>query len=197
MLVPRRKSDAMKRQLLFLVVTVACGSPTPETETAGNETTGPSPTTSAPSASPLEGEWDTGPIPADDVRAAIIAAGYGKASADEVVRGRRHQCNSLFYEEVGVPFVAIVCWDPDRVGPTPPLDRDHGPYELLPGERLKLTCDVCDIETRYSLFSYELQGSTLTLRFIRWVDPELTPKELRYEAPFAIAQSAAPYHRVG
>jgi hypothetical protein len=98
-----------RRLTLFVViglVSLGCSSPTPHnavTRTARAS----SPTGSAPPASPLEGEWDTGPYPAEQARAAIVAAGYSKASADEAVGGeRRFECNFLFYEDGGVPFVA-------------------------------------------------------------------------------------------
>jgi hypothetical protein len=179
--------------LVLVILAVGCSSRTPDA--AVTETTEPSsPSESASVASPLEGEWDTGPYPADRAPAAIVAAGYSdEASADEAVGGeRRFECNFLFYEEGGVPFVAVRCWDPDERGTEPPLESDHGPYQLLPNDRLKLACDTCDVGTNYNLFSYELHGETLTLRYIRTVDPDLNAKELRYEAPFRIVWTVAP-----
>jgi hypothetical protein len=49
-------------------------------------------------------------------------------------------------------------WDP--TDPTQgPTGGDHGPYLLLPENKLKITCDVCDIDTKYTLYSYDVEGT--------------------------------------
>lgn len=148
------------------------------------------------SASPLEGEWDTGPYAAHRVRDAIIAAGYTSAEANEVVgKKKRYEFDLTFYEEEGAPFVVATGWDPTKG--TQPADGDHGPYLLLPGNKLKITCDVCDIHTNYMLFSYELEGKTLTLRFIRNVNPNASAYDRRFATAYGITWTAAPFHKVG
>jgi hypothetical protein len=175
----------MKRRIAVLTVLVlatgGCSSRTPVT--AVTETTGASsPNESASGESPVEGGWDTGPYPAEQARAAIIAAGHSEASADEAVGGkRRFECTFVFYEEGGVPYVSTACWDPSKI--SMPTDSDHGPYQLLPNDRLKITCDVCEIDTEYNLFSYELGARTLTLLFIRTVDPGLKRRSFATRPP--------------
>jgi hypothetical protein len=84
------------------------------------------------------------------------------------------------------------------MGTTPPLESDHAPYQLMPNGRLKIArCDTCDIEAGYNLFAYELQTNTLILNFIRIVDPELSAEDLRFEAPYQIAGTVAPFQGVG
>lgn len=87
-------------------------------------------------------------------------------------------------------------WDPSD--PTQgPTGGDHGPYELLPGNKLKITCDVCDIQTKYRLFSYDLEGATLTLRWIRDVDPDYSAHDRRMSLAYAIANTSMPFHKIG
>jgi hypothetical protein len=136
--------------LVLVILAVGCSSRTPDA--AVTETTEPSsPSESASVASPLEGEWDTGPYPADRAPAAIVAAGYSdEASADEAVGGeRRFECNFLFYEEGGVPFVAVRCWDPDERGTEPPLESD--PWPLPAASKRPAQVGVRHLRRRYQL----------------------------------------------
>jgi hypothetical protein len=180
---------------LSLLTTAACTSKSASSaasQTNGIATPSPSP------ASPLQGEWDTGPYPSRRVRAAIIADGFTNAAAIEPSGGggARFEFRLVFYEESGVPFVRAAGWDPNKY-PDPP-DADHGPYRLLAFGRIAITCDVCDLATQFMLFSYELSESenTLTLRYIRSVDPDRSAKELHDDAPFLIAWTAAPFHKI-
>jgi hypothetical protein len=179
---------------LLLLFASACGSTTPNSPADATATaTSSFPTASEHSA--LEGKWDTGPYPSSRVRAAIVDAGFSSADADEPSGGgQRFEFSLYFYQEGGVPFVAAGGWDPDN---KPEPDYDHGPYRLLPNHRIAITCDVCDVDTQFMLFSYHLSGNKLNMHFIRSVDPERTAKELHDDAPFLIAWTAAPFHRTG
>jgi len=178
---------------LTLLAAAACNSgPTSAaTETTRTATAVPSPS----ETSPLQGEWDTGAYPSSRVHAAIIAAGFAGADAIEPSGGgERFEFNLVFYEESGVPFVRAAGWDPSKY-PKPP-DTDHGPYRLLQNDRIAITCDVCDLATQFMLFSYELTENTLTLHYIRSVDPDRSAKELHDDARFLIAWTAAPFHKI-
>jgi hypothetical protein len=165
---------------------------------------GVSGTTSAPSASSTTfpsaesrflGEWDTGPYSAGQLRAAITA-GFTKSDVDEWVgKKTKFELNLNFYSEDGVPFVSAVGWDPTKG--EMPSDSDHGPYAVLPGHKLKITCDVCNIRKNYQLYSYALHGDTLTLRFIRNVDPNMSSYDRHFEVAFGISQTFKPLHKVG
>jgi len=152
----------------------ACGSTATTTAASAKTTTATSPSPTASEHSALEGKWDTGPYPSSRVRAAIVDAGFSSADADEPSGGgERFEFSLYFYEEDGVPFVAAGGWDPNK---KPGPDYDHGPYRLLPNDRIAITCDVCDLDTQFMLFSYDLSRDTLTLHFIRSVDSERTDK---------------------
>ena len=179
--------------LAILVLAAACSSNSASSTAA--ETTEAATATSSPSASALQGEWDTGAYPSGRVRAEIIAAGFSSADALEPSGGgKRFEFKLVFYEESGVPFVRAAGWDPSK-HPEPP-GYDHGPYRLLQDDRIAITCDVCDLDTQYMVFSYELSENTLTLHYIRSVDPDRSAKELHDDAAFLIAWTAAPFHRV-
>ena len=190
----------MRRQVgialiaLASVTATACSSNTPgsaQTEKAGS----PTGAQASSDAALLKGEWDTGPYPSSRVRAAIVAAGYASADAAEPSGGgKRFEFNLTFYKEGGIPFVVATGWDPSKH--PKPSGGDHGPYRLLPNDQIAIACDVCDLDTQYMLFSYELNETTLTLHFIRSVDPQRTAKELHDDAPFLIAWTAAPFHKI-
>lgn len=177
--------------LLIALVTAVAGCSQTGSTTASHET---APTSStASNESPLAGEWDTGPYPANQLRAAIIAAGYSEAEAHEVVGdSTQNEFNLTFYTENGVPFVSATGWDPTKG--TKPLESDHGPYLLLPGDRLKITCDVCDIDQTYQLYSYRLQGNVLTLHWLH--NGRMGAYDRRYALAYALAATFKPLHKV-
>jgi len=189
-----RRRAAVALAALTLLAAEACSSNSPSSTAA--ETTQTATANSPPSeASSLQGEWDTGAYPSSRVRAAIIDAGLSSADAIEPSGGgKRFEFKLVFYEESGVPFVRAAGWDPSKY-PEPP-DADHGPYRLLQNDRIAITCDVCDLATQFMLFSYELSGNTLTLHYIRSVDPDRSAKELHDDAPFLIAWTVAPFHKM-
>lgn len=177
-----------------LLAAAACASPTKSTPPSVEN--GSAATSTSAASSGLKGEWDTGPYPAKVAREAIVAAGYTKADTYEVLGNKkRYEFHLTFYEEYGTPFVTATGWDPSK-GPKP-SEGDHGPYRLVPNHRIKLTCDVCDLKTTYMLFSYELDEETLTLRFIRNVNPDASAYDRRFGTAYGLSWTAAPFHRVG
>jgi hypothetical protein len=143
------------------------------------------------SASPLQGEWDTGPYPADKLRDAIRAAGYTDAEVNEVLGHKKNYEVHLWFD--GNLFITSG-WDP-TVDP-PPTGGDHGPFQLLPGNKIKVTCDVCDIETEYTLYSYDVDGTNLTLRYIRDVQPDYSADDRHMSLAYAIANTSLPFHKI-
>ena len=61
---------------------------------------------------------------------------------------------------------------------------------------MTVTCYVCDPQTQAMVFDYVRSGNTLTLRYIRSVDPHRSAKDLHDDAPFLIAWTAAPFHKI-
>jgi len=141
----------------------------------------------------LDGEWDTGPLAADKLRNAMGDAGYTDAEVREVLDDKEsYEVRLTFQGDTAVS----IGWDP--TDPTQgPTGGDHGPYELLPGNKLKITCDVCDIDTKYTLYSYDVDGATLTLRWLRDVDPDYTAHDRRMSLAYAIANTSLPFHKSG
>ncbi len=181
---------------ILALVLVACG----RSDEAGNSSGTPASTASVAAsgsatapANPLVGDWDTGPYPFGQVRAAIIAAGVTNEDLNGFVReigmtdGTRWEVHLTFYDEGGVPYVEVTAWNPDEGGI--PADGDHGPYKLLPNHRIQFLFD-------HNLWSYRLSGDRLTLRSIRNNDPSFTPAQRRHDTPFGIAWTAAPLTRV-
>ena len=144
------------------------------------------------SASPLVGEWDTGPYSADKLRDAIRSAGYTDAEVNEVLADQEeYEVRLTFDGRIAVS----VGWDP--ADPTQgPSGGDHGPYKVLSGNKLKITCDVCDIDTKFTLYSYAIEGTTLTLRYIRDVNPDYSAHDRRMSLAFAIANTSLPFHKI-
>jgi hypothetical protein len=179
---------------ILALVQVACE----RSNEAGNSSGAPAPSapavsgSSSASANPFLGEWDTGPYPFRQVRAAIIAAGVTDEDLNGFVRGvgmtdaARWEFHLSFFQEGGVPYVEATGWNPDEGEPLGGGDR--GPYKLLPNHRIQFLFD-------YNLMSYRLSGDRLTLRFIRNNDPSLTPAQRRHDTPFGIAWTAAPLTR--
>jgi hypothetical protein len=186
----------MRRGLGLFMLSVCCviGACSDEGPASSSASRSGEPNGASVSASLLEGTWDTGKYPDEQVRDAIVAAGYTDAETDEVVGdAKAWEFRMTFYEEDGVPFVAASGWDPTTS--SAPSDADHGPYEVLPGSKLKITCDVCDIDTNYQLFSYRLDGDTLALDFIRFVNPEKSAYDRRWSTAYGVSWEAAPFHR--
>jgi hypothetical protein len=181
---------------ILALVLVACG----RSDEAGNSSGTPAPSTPAvsgsgsASANPFDGDWDTGPYPVGQIRAAIIAAGVTDEDLNGFMRAvgmtdaARWEFRLSFYQEGGVPYVEATGWNPDEGEPFGG-SGDHGPYKLLPNHRIQFLFD-------YSLMSYRLSGDRLTLRFIRSNDPSFTPAQRRHDAPFVISWTAAPLIRV-
>jgi hypothetical protein len=181
---------------ILALVLVACG----RSNEGGNSSGTPASTASVAAsgsatafANPLVGEWDTGPYPFRQVRAAIIAGGVTHEDLNRFVReigmtdGTRWEVHLTFYDEGGVPYFEVSGWNPDEGEPLG--GGDHEPYKLLPNHRIRLLFD-------YNLWSYRLSGDRLTLRFIRNNDPSFTPAQRRHDTPFGIAWTAAPLSRV-
>ncbi len=144
------------------------------------------------SASPLAGEWDTGPYPADKLRDDIGTAGYSDAEVNEVLDGLEEYEVRLTFDR-GV--VVSVGWDPTDPAQGPD-GGDHGPFKVLPGNRLKITCDVCDINAKFTLYFYDVEGTTLTLRYIRDVDPDYSAHDQHMSLAYAIANTSLPFHKI-
>jgi hypothetical protein len=155
-------------------------------------------------ADPLVGTWDTAPIPVAKLRAALAAHGYTAASIDKMFHNLaflNHISKSIefeirFYRETdGTPFQIVRFWDP-TTRPKPAYG-DHGPYKLLPGNRVEYTGTDPPTDTYRTTFSYAIHGNRLTLHFVSLVEPGLSAKQRLADQKRPIMQAAAPYAKVG
>jgi hypothetical protein len=184
---------AMRRAFGVVVLSVACIiSSCGKDQPASGDSRTVSPNTRSAAASPLVGEWDTGPYPADELREEMAAEGYSDAEIQEVLGNKkRYEVRLTFSEDIAVS----VGWDPTT--DAQPTGGDHGPYLLLPGNKLKTTCDVCDIDEQYTLYSYAIQGTTLTLQFVRDVNPDYSALDRHMSLAYAIANTSLPFKKIG
>ena len=155
----------------------------------------------APAPDPLVGDWDSGPVPMGRIRAAIRAAGY---SHDEIAAFLRefgledaddYEFRLTFYREGDEPYVVQRGWSPSQGAP--PVDGDHGPYRLLPPDRLEITSADPDVNRYRTVFRYRITGKSLRLRVAEATNPDASPEQLRLDNGLLYALAAAPLQRTG
>lgn len=107
-------------------------------------------------ASPLEGEWVSDPIPAADIRAVVLAAGFTREDAEQVLGKTRLFEFTLRFENGR--FTLLSTWDGKEVG-----ELESGTYRQFEGDQLRLGIgDTGDS----LLFAFDLQGERLTLSLL-------------------------------
>ena len=136
------------------VLLAACGGSTPDD--LGN---GPSPTASSSSTSPqgLEGTWETGTVPAAEIRAVVLEAGFTRRDAAQVIGPTRAFTFELRFEDGG--YELLSSWDDEDVGVL-----EAGGYRLTEDNQLLL--DTGDLGDSF-LFALDLRGDRFTLQLIR------------------------------
>jgi hypothetical protein len=157
-------------------------------------------TQTAEPSDPLVGEWDSGPLPISKITAAVVAR---DADADvhqllrfiDLAGAKSLEFNRRFYREGDLPFIMDTVWDP-TAGPKP-NDAAHGPYELLPKNRIAVTSADPGIHKYREVYSYRVDGDRLTMRMVGLTDPSITAKQLRLYRQFLFAETAVPLKRVG
>jgi hypothetical protein len=185
------------RALLVLAI-LAAAAPT-----AGVATAGPQ---ARDAADPLLGTWDTAPLPLAKYRAALQSHGYSDRSIDKLFGSlalHNHIEKTIEYEisysptPDGTHFQIVRFWDP-TTGPKPPDSTfDHGPYELLPGDRVQSTGTDPPTNTWRTTFRYAIHGKQLTLRFVSLIEPGVNPTQLNADRKKPIIQAAGIYTRTG
>ena len=153
----RRGSAVGTRVLLLLAIcstSTGCGSSVENSPAAS--TTASTSVTGEP-ASRLEGDWASDSIPAADIRAVVLDAGFTRKDAEQVLGETRIFEFTLRFEGGG--FALLSSWDGEDMG-----ELESGPYRLIEGDRLRLGIgDTGDS----LLFEFHLQGEQLTLRLLR------------------------------
>ena len=165
----RRGSAFGTRLLLLLAIcstSTACGSSV-ENGTAVSISPSATSVTGVP-ASPLEGEWVSNSIPAADIRAVVLRAGFTRKDAEQVLGETLDFVFTLRFE--GGRFALLSSWDDEDVG-----ELESGPYRVVEGDRLRLGIgDTGDS----LLFALDLRAEELTLRLLR--NPEAGTAEDKY-----------------
>jgi len=153
----------------------------------------------AKAADPLSGTWRTAPVPMSRIRAAILAAHFTNADVNAFLtrlhftNAKSLQFSDHFFVYGGkTPKVEQKFWDSSKPAP---CCGDQGPYELLSNRRVAITSDDPAVNKYRYVFSYRVQGKTLTLRFLSGTNPSLSKKELRFDKVVMVATAAAPYVR--
>lgn len=156
-------------------------------------------TEGAKAADPLSGTRRTAPVPMSLIRAAILAAHFTTADVDAFL-SRLHfthakslQFNDHFFMYRGkTPKVDKKFWDSSK---PVPCSGDHGPHKLLSNGRVAITSDNPAVNKYRHVFSYRVQGKTLTLGFLSGTNPSLSKEELRFDKVVMVATAAAPCAR--
>ncbi len=117
----------------------------------------PSTSTSVEPASTLEGRWETDTIPAAEIRAVVLTAGFAPEDAEKVTAGIRTFRFELRFEDGRYELSSFQ--DGEAVGVV-----EGGGYRLTEEDRLLL--DTGDIGDTY-LFGLDLQGDRFTLELLR------------------------------
>jgi hypothetical protein len=147
---------------------------------------------------PLVGTWQTPLIPLTKVSATLAAHGYTKTQINNFLHKNTHYVKGLtirirFYRESGTPFQIIYSWDPTS---SPLPDGDHGPYTLLPRNRVVYRGTDPPTDTWRTTFAYSVTGAQLRLRFISLVEPGVSAKQLRSDEKRPILMASTFFKRL-
>jgi hypothetical protein len=186
----RRGALAVGAMMLAVLAAGVAGVPARSSGNAGAEV-----------RDPLRGTWDTGRIRFDRVKAALTEGGYTEPEIEVFLRqfGLRSttswRFDVTFYRDSGLPSVIRTAWDPARTAT--PTDGEHGRYRLLPRHRVAITSVDPRFRKSREVFSYRVNGRTLTLHVVGKSDPSLTRTELRLDMRFMYLMAAAPLRKIG
>jgi hypothetical protein len=147
---------------------------------------------------PLVGTWQTPLIPLATVSATLAAHGYTATQIDNFLHKNTHYTKGLairirFYRESGAPVQVVYSWDPTS---SPLPDGDHGPYSLLPGNRVVYRGTDPPTDTWRTTFAYTVNGTQLKLRFISLVEPGVSAKQLHSDEKRPILMASTVFKRV-
>jgi hypothetical protein len=147
---------------------------------------------------PLVGTWQTPLIPLGRVSATLSAHGYTATQIDNFLHKNGHYVKGLtirirFYRESGAPFQIVYSWDPTR-GSLP--DGDHGPYTLLPGDRVVYRGTDPPTNTWRTTFAYTVTATQLTLRFISLVEPGVGAQQLHADQKRPILMASTVFKKL-
>jgi hypothetical protein len=153
---------------------------------------------STPARDPLVGTWQTPLIPLAKVSATLSAHGYTASQIDNFLHKNTHYVEGLtirirFYRESGTPFQIVYSWDPTS---SPLPDGDHGPYSLLPGDRVVYRGTDPPTDTWRTTFAYTVTGAHLRLRFISLVEPGVTAAQLHSDQKRPILMASTVFKRL-
>lgn len=153
---------------------------------------------SAETKDPLVGTWQTALIPLAKVSATLSAHGYTAPQIDNFLHKNGHYVNGLtlrirFYREAGVPYQIVYSWDPTH-GSLP--DGDHGPYSLLPGNRVVYRGTDPPTDSWRTTFAYTVTATRLKLRFISLVEPGVGAQQLHSDRKRPILMASTVFKRI-
>jgi hypothetical protein len=148
---------------------------------------------------PLVGTWQTGLIPLAKVSATLSANGYSAMQIDNFLHKNSHYEKGLtirirFYRDNGTPFQIVHAWDP-TLGPLP--EGDHGPYSLLPGNRVVYRGTDPPTDMWRTTFAYTVTATQLKLRFISLVEPGLSAGQLHSDEKRPILMASTVFKKLG
>jgi hypothetical protein len=158
------------------------------------------PTAASPRAKdPLVGTWQTPLIPLSTVTATLKTHGYNATQIDNFLHKNGHYVKGLtirirFYREGAAPFQIVYSWDPTH-GSLP--DGDHGPYTLLPGNRVVYRGTDPPTNTYKTMFAYTVTATHLKLRFISLVEPGVGAGQLHSDQKRPILMASTVFKKVG
>jgi hypothetical protein len=147
---------------------------------------------------PLVGTWQTPLIPLAKVSATLSAHGYSATQIDNFLHKNGHYVKGLtirirFYRDSGAPFQIVYSWDPTH-GSLP--DGDHGPYSLLPGNRVVYRGTDPPTDTWRTTFVYTATATQLKLRFISLVEPGVGAQQLHSDEKRAILMASTVFKKL-
>ena len=147
---------------------------------------------------PLVGTWQTPLIPLAKVSATLSAHGYTATEIDNFLHKNGHYVKGLtirirFYRDSGAPFQIVYAWDPTH-GSLP--DGDHGPYSLLPGNRVVYRGTDPPTNTWRTTFAYTVTATHLKLRFISLVEPGVGAQQLRSDQKRPILMTSTVFKKL-
>jgi hypothetical protein len=148
---------------------------------------------------PLVGTWQSPLIPLSTVTATLKAHGYTATQIDNFLQKNGHYVKGLtirirFYREGSTPFQIVYSWDPTH-GSLP--DGDHGPYTLLPGNRVVYRGTDPPTDTWKTTFAYMVTANRLKLRFISLVEPGVGTGQLHSDQKRPILMASTVFKKVG
>ena len=146
---------------------------------------------------PLRGKWDSATITITRIRALLLGVGYSPNEIDDYVKlsGRNSpllktfQWHLVFYRSNGRPFVLV--WGQETKANYWNAHYDPRRYTLLPNHRVAFTW----AKSRW-VFSYRVNGKTLSLREVTSTDPSKPAAQVRLDRELLFEIAAMPFHKM-